>query len=176
MAEKAPVVLTPQMKTVVDYLSEYGEMSDEDLQELLSIKKTRAYLLARQMNEDGLVDIIGRGTGKKYRLKWSQRAVSDVSSTAGLTGCENENLICIARVFNVSTDFPLGEVNVPNRIGYGVSELGQGRKTLKKLKKYVKGNGYGITNACLYVVRKWLEADFSRTSRQIAPRWNCICS
>lgn len=68
-SEKAHVVMTPQMKTVVDYLSEYGEMSDEDLQELLNIKKTRAYLLARQMNEDGLIDIIGRGAGKKYRLK-----------------------------------------------------------------------------------------------------------
>lgn len=61
--------MMPQMKTVVDYLSEYGEMSDEDLQELLNIKKTRAYLLARQMNEDGLIDIIGRGAGKKYKLK-----------------------------------------------------------------------------------------------------------
>lgn len=68
-SEKTHVVMTPQMKTVVDYLSEYGEMSDEDLQELLNIKKTRAYLLARQMNEDGLIDIIGRGAGKKYRLK-----------------------------------------------------------------------------------------------------------
>lgn len=67
--EKAPVVMTPQMKTVIDYLSEYGEMSDEDLQELLNIKKTRAYLLARQMNEDGLIDMIGRGASKKYRLK-----------------------------------------------------------------------------------------------------------
>lgn len=67
--EKKHMVMTPQMKTVVDYLSEYGEMSDEDLQELLNIKKTRAYLLARQMNEDGLIDIIGRGAGKKYRLK-----------------------------------------------------------------------------------------------------------
>lgn len=67
--EKTHVVMTPQRKTVVDYLSEYGEMSDEDLQELLNIKKTRAYLLARQMNEDGLIDIIGRGAGKKYKLK-----------------------------------------------------------------------------------------------------------
>lgn len=67
--EKTHVVMTPQMKTVVDYLSEYGEMSDEDLQELLNIKKTRAYLLARQMNEAGLIDIIGRGAGKKYKLK-----------------------------------------------------------------------------------------------------------
>lgn len=68
-AEKAPVTITPQMKTVMDYLAEYGEMTDEDLQELLNVKKTRAYLLARQMSENGLIEIIGRGAGKKYRLK-----------------------------------------------------------------------------------------------------------
>ncbi len=69
LAEKAPAAITPQMKTVMDYLAEYGEMTDEDLQELLNIKKTRAYLLARQMNENGLIDIIGRGAAKKYKLK-----------------------------------------------------------------------------------------------------------
>ena len=68
-AERTPVVITPQMKTVMDYLAEYGEMTDEDLQELLNVKKTRAYLLARQMHENDLIDIIGRGAGKKYRLK-----------------------------------------------------------------------------------------------------------
>ena len=62
-------IVTPQMKIVLDYLKEYGEMNDEDLQELLNVKKTRAYLLARQMNENGLIEIIGRGAGKKYRLK-----------------------------------------------------------------------------------------------------------
>ncbi len=67
--EKAPVVITPQMKTVMDYLAEYGEMTDEDMRELLNIKKTRAYLLARQMNETGLIEIIGRGAAKKYKLK-----------------------------------------------------------------------------------------------------------
>ena len=67
--KEKPAVITPQMKNVMDYLAEYGEMTDEDLQELLNIKKTRAYLLARQMNENGLIDIIGRGAAKKYRLK-----------------------------------------------------------------------------------------------------------
>lgn len=67
--EKAPVTITPQMKSVIDYLNEYSEMTDEDLMELLNIKKTRAYLLARQMNENGLIEIVGRGAGKKYRLK-----------------------------------------------------------------------------------------------------------
>ncbi len=68
-SEKAPVVITSQMKTVIDYLAEYGEMTDEDLQELLNIKKTRAYLLARQMSENGLIEMIGRGATKKYILK-----------------------------------------------------------------------------------------------------------
>ena len=68
-SEKASVVITPQMKMVIDYLTEYGEMTDEDLQELLNIKKTRAYLLARQMSENGLIDIMGRGVAKKYKLK-----------------------------------------------------------------------------------------------------------
>ena len=66
---KATAAITPQMKTVMDYLAEYGEMTDEDLQELLNVKKTRAYLLARQMSENGLIEIIGRGAGKRYRLK-----------------------------------------------------------------------------------------------------------
>lgn len=76
VVENVPVVsgkfstgITPQMKMVMDYLAEYGEMTDEDLQELLNIKKTRAYLLARQMNESGLIDIVGRGAMKKYKLK-----------------------------------------------------------------------------------------------------------
>ena len=71
--KKAPVTVTPQMKTVLDYLTEYGEMTDEDLQELLSVKKTRAYLLARQMHENGLIEIIGRGAEKKYRLKQDEK-------------------------------------------------------------------------------------------------------
>ena len=69
LPDKTPVAITPQMKTVMDYLAEYGEMTDEDLQELLNVKKTRAYLLIRKMSENGLIEIVGRGAGKKYRLK-----------------------------------------------------------------------------------------------------------
>ena len=36
----------------------------------------------------------------------------------------DENIIRIARVFNVSTDFLLGEVDVPGRMNYDISELG----------------------------------------------------
>lgn len=69
VAKKRYETITPQMMVVMDHLSEYGEMTDAELQELLDIKKTRAYLLARQMNENGLIETVGRGRGKKYRLK-----------------------------------------------------------------------------------------------------------
>ena len=69
-SEKTPVIITPQMKMVIDYLNEYGEMTEEDLQELLNIKKTRAYLLTRQMSENmrrrlGIVDNMGKSDKKK---------------------------------------------------------------------------------------------------------------
>lgn len=35
----------------------------------------------------------------------------------------DENIIRIARVFNVSTDFPLGEVDTPDRLNYDIAEL-----------------------------------------------------
>lgn len=50
-------------------LTEYGKMTDDDLQELLNVKKTRAYLLARQMSENGLIEVVGRGATKTYKLK-----------------------------------------------------------------------------------------------------------
>jgi ATP-dependent DNA helicase RecG len=67
--QQSDSVVTPQMKTVLEYLSEYGEISDEDFQELLGIKRTRAYVLAKQMYEAGLIDKTGRGKTKRYRLK-----------------------------------------------------------------------------------------------------------
>ena len=59
--------VTPQMKAVLDYLADHGEMSEEDMETLLGIKKTRAYILTRQMSERGLIEIIGRGAGKRFR-------------------------------------------------------------------------------------------------------------
>ena len=66
---EASLAITPQMQLVLDYLEAYGEMSDEELQELLNVKRTRAYLLARQMHQDGLLEIEGRGAGKRYRRR-----------------------------------------------------------------------------------------------------------
>ena len=63
------VKITPQMQIVIEHLERHGEMTDETMQALLNIKKTRAYLLARKMSEIGLIDIVGRGMTKRYKLK-----------------------------------------------------------------------------------------------------------
>ncbi len=63
------VTITPQMKVVLDYLAEYGAITEEELQELLNVKKTRAYRIARQMNEEDLIKIEGRDAGKRYKLR-----------------------------------------------------------------------------------------------------------
>lgn len=67
--KNAAPAITPQMKVVLGYLSEYGEISEEELQELLNVKRTRAYLIARQMLEQGLIQCSGRGISKRYYLK-----------------------------------------------------------------------------------------------------------
>lgn len=60
--------VTPQMKRILDYLTKYGEMNDEDTQELLNVKRTRAYVLMRRLIDAGLIERIGRGAAKRYRL------------------------------------------------------------------------------------------------------------
>ena len=61
--------LSLQKKTVLSYLEEHKNMSEKELQELLQIRKTRAYLLSREMQEEGLIVIEGRGEKKVFRLK-----------------------------------------------------------------------------------------------------------
>lgn len=57
---------TAQMQEILDYLSEYGSMTEDEVMELLAVQKTRAYLITRQMAELGLIEILGRGKDKKY--------------------------------------------------------------------------------------------------------------
>ena len=56
------------MRTVLNYLSKNNEISISELQSLLDIKQTRAYILTKEMNELGLIKITGRGDNRKYRL------------------------------------------------------------------------------------------------------------
>ena len=64
-ADKAAGTVTPQMRLLLDYLSEHGEVTEQKAQELLGVKRTRAYTLTKQMAELGLLKIIGRGKNKR---------------------------------------------------------------------------------------------------------------
>lgn len=68
-AVKETEKIKPQWQTVIDHLKAHGELTADGLQKLLGLKKTRAYTLSKQMEEAGIIEIIGRGEDKKYRLK-----------------------------------------------------------------------------------------------------------
>lgn len=68
-APKQASPVTAQMQKVLDYISEHGQITDEEVLSLLGIKKTRAFELIKKMREMGLVQMIGRGAEKKYLAK-----------------------------------------------------------------------------------------------------------
>ena len=63
------VAITPQMQTILEFIEENGQITDSEVQELLEIKNTRAYTLMKQMEKEGLIVIVGRGSSKKYLKK-----------------------------------------------------------------------------------------------------------
>jgi ATP-dependent DNA helicase RecG len=60
--------LNGQAKIVLDYLAGHECVSESELQELLGVKRTRAYTLAKQMTDAGMITIAGRGASKRYIL------------------------------------------------------------------------------------------------------------
>lgn len=68
-AEGAKTVsLTAQQQKVYDYIAEHGEMTDTEVQDLLGLKRTRAYTLAKQMCDEGILTSVGRGKEKRYLI------------------------------------------------------------------------------------------------------------
>lgn len=57
-----------QQQEVLDYIEEHGEITEPEIQELLGVKRTRAYMIAKQMCDEGLIAAVGRGKDKKYVL------------------------------------------------------------------------------------------------------------
>ncbi len=57
-----------QMQAVLEYLKEHGSISQGELQELLSIKRTRAFTLIKQMSDAGLFKVEGRGANRRIIL------------------------------------------------------------------------------------------------------------
>lgn len=58
--------LTPQKKQTLDFISRNGQITEAEIMELLGVKRTRAYTLAKQMCDENLIVSVGRGVNKKY--------------------------------------------------------------------------------------------------------------
>ena len=58
--------ISEQMEKILGYIEENGQITDIDIQELLKLKKTRAFTLAKQMRDAGLIKAVGRGSNKIY--------------------------------------------------------------------------------------------------------------
>lgn len=67
--EKKSPAITAQMQKVLDYISEHGQITEKEMSDMLGLKKTRTFTVAKQMRALGLIDVIGRGEGKRYILK-----------------------------------------------------------------------------------------------------------
>lgn len=64
--KESTTVVTAQMQKILDYIEENGQITELEIQELLGLKKTRAFILAKQMRDEGLIRVEGRGDSKKY--------------------------------------------------------------------------------------------------------------
>ena len=65
-AKESGTVVTAQMQKILDYIEENGQITELEIQELLGLKKTRAFILAKQMRDEGLIRVVGRGDSKRY--------------------------------------------------------------------------------------------------------------
>lgn len=65
-AERKPAPVTGQMRKILEYIRENGQITDGEVRELLGLKKTRAFTLEKQMRERGLIRSEGRGKEKKF--------------------------------------------------------------------------------------------------------------
>ena len=65
-AKRSEVGISEQMQKILDYIDENETITDQEIQALLGLKKTRAFTLAKQMRDMGLITVVGRGDTKVY--------------------------------------------------------------------------------------------------------------
>jgi ATP-dependent DNA helicase RecG len=59
-------VITPQMQSILDYLSKHKTITDQEIMSLLNIKRTRTYHITKEMVDSGIIYSKGRGKNKVY--------------------------------------------------------------------------------------------------------------
>ena len=66
---KSIPAITSQMQKVLDYIKTKGQVTEKEISELLGLKKTRTFTVAKQMRDLGLIKVVGRGESKFYTMK-----------------------------------------------------------------------------------------------------------
>ncbi|SDA32332.1 hypothetical protein SAMN02910447_03513 [Ruminococcus sp. YE71] len=64
--ETAGSNITPQMRLILDHIEKHGQITEDEIQSLLEVKHTRAFSIAKQMRDIGLIQVSGRGKDKRY--------------------------------------------------------------------------------------------------------------
>ena len=57
------------MQSILEHIANKGYITDDEIGNLLHIKRTRIFTLTKQMCELGFIAVNGRGSNKKYLLK-----------------------------------------------------------------------------------------------------------
>ena len=65
-AERTLPITEAQQAKVMEFIRKNGQITDAGIQSLLGLKKTRAFTLAKQMRDEGMITVIGRGKAKRY--------------------------------------------------------------------------------------------------------------
>lgn len=60
---------TAQEQIIIDYIKDNGSITDDEIQDMLDIKKSRAYNIVKSMKDKGVLVTKGRGNDKKHYLK-----------------------------------------------------------------------------------------------------------
>ena len=69
VSEKPAPYMSGQMQKVLDFIKANGRITDHEIENLLGLKKTRAFTVAKRMRDMGLIEAVGRGDGKIYVLR-----------------------------------------------------------------------------------------------------------
>ena len=64
-----PAPITEQERIIVDYVKKNGFITDEKIQSMPGIKKSRAYLIVKSMKDKNILVTHGRGNKRKHCLK-----------------------------------------------------------------------------------------------------------
>ena len=66
--EQSASQVSTQMQKILNYVSTNGSITENEIGELLGVKKTRSYTIASEMCKRGLLEQVGKGKDKKFFL------------------------------------------------------------------------------------------------------------